>query len=80
MGHPAAMPPVGFEQMSPEEQLEYAQELLTRATTAMQAAAVPQWHLDILQQRLAENDADPATAEDWSSVHSRLRDRYQRAE
>ena len=32
MGHPAAMPPAGFEQMPPEEQPEYLQELLKRAT------------------------------------------------
>lgn len=76
MGQAAFIPPPGFDDLTPEEQLEYAQRLLDRAADSVERAPVPSWHLEIVQERLREHQTDPSTAEDWSTVYERLREKF----
>jgi Putative addiction module component len=47
-------PPPGFEELTLEEQIEYAQELSDLvASRPEQGISVPDWHMEIVEERLA---------------------------
>ena len=61
-------PPAGFDELSLEDQIEYVQELWDRITSHPEQVSVPDWHLEILEERLAryrENDMEGRTWEEF---------------
>lgn len=53
MSSPLPIPPPGFEELSPAEQLDYVDEFLDYVTANAKIAEVPEWHLKILDERIA---------------------------
>ena len=47
------IPPPGFDQLSREEQLDYIEGLLNYASSGKQYAEIPDWHREILEERMA---------------------------
>jgi putative addiction module component (TIGR02574 family) len=47
------MPPPGFEELSVEEQIEYVQMLWDYIASSPNNVPVPDWHKEILEERLA---------------------------
>lgn len=78
MAKPVAIPPPGFDELTVEEQIDYAQSLWERISAAHERIAVPDWHREVLDERLKEHDADPSAGESWDVVRIRLRDKLRR--
>ena len=53
MSSPLPFPPPGFDQLSRTEQLDYVDEFLDYVTRDAEIAEVPEWHLKILEERIA---------------------------
>jgi len=51
-------PPPGFDDLSADEQAEYAGELWDRVTLREHEINVPDWHMEIVQERLARYERD----------------------
>jgi hypothetical protein len=60
-------PPSGF--VAPEEKVDYVQSLWDRITASDDRVPVPDWHKDVIRQRLANLDANPR---DWDQVRDRI--------
>lgn len=66
---PRVWPPSGFDELSPEEKVDYVQSLWDRTADADDRVPVPEWHKEVIRQRLADPDASPR---DWDQVRDRI--------
>jgi putative addiction module component (TIGR02574 family) len=73
MPKPVAIPPPGFDQLSVEEQIDYVQLLWERIAATADQVPVPDWHREVLDERLNDFEANPDTGESWDIVRDRLR-------
>ncbi len=73
MPKPVPTPPPGFDELSVEEKIEYIQSLWERIAATPEQVAVPQWHHDVLNERLRDSELDPDRGESWEVVRERLR-------
>jgi putative addiction module component (TIGR02574 family) len=53
------IPPPGFDELSVEEKLDYVESLWDRILDDPQGVPVPDWHLQIVRERMVEYEADP---------------------
>jgi putative addiction module component (TIGR02574 family) len=58
-------PPPGFDELSAEEQAEYVQALWDHISSPTEPIDVPDWHLEILEERLARYDANGMQGIPW---------------
>jgi putative addiction module component (TIGR02574 family) len=61
-------PPAGFDELSVEDQIEYVQELWDKITSRQEKVPVPDWHLEIIEERLTryrENGMEGRTWEEF---------------
>jgi putative addiction module component (TIGR02574 family) len=70
---PVPNPPPGFEKLSKEEQIEYVQGLWNQIAADEDEVPIPQWHREILRQRLATESPDEL--ESWDDIKQRLNGR-----
>ena len=75
MPKPVAIPPPGFDQLTVEEQIDYVQLLWERIAATPDQVPVPDWHREVLDERLKDHDADLSAGESWNVVRNRLRDK-----
>lgn len=68
-------PPAGFDDLPVEEQIDYVQTLWERIAARENQVPVPAWHRAILDERLAEYEADPDAGRPWEQVEADLRAR-----
>jgi putative addiction module component (TIGR02574 family) len=63
MSHALRAPPVGFDDLPVEDQIDYVQALWDRIAAREEQVPVPGWHRALLDERLAECDQrrDPST-------------------
>src|SRR5436190_5198386 len=59
MEHALPIPPPGFDDLEVDQQIEYVQALWDRIAAKESAIPVPEWHREILDERLADLEADP---------------------
>ena len=76
MAQPVPNPPPGFDKLSVDEKIEYVESLWDAIVDGPEQVAVPDWHLEILRERLEAHDADPTEGRAWSEVRAELQDRY----
>ncbi len=73
-----AMPPPGFDDLSLEEKLDYIHALWARFTSDTEEVPIPEWHREVIVERLAAADRGEGSARSWQAVrqdlHARLRD------
>lgn len=62
------LPPPGFDELSSQEKLDYVQSLWDRIFAKPEDVPVPDWHLQLLDERLAEYEADPEAGSSWEEV------------
>jgi putative addiction module component (TIGR02574 family) len=74
MPKPVAIPPPGFDQLTVEEQIDYVQSLWERIAATPDQVPVPDWHREVLNERLKDFEANPDAGESWDTVRDRLRD------
>lgn len=75
MSKPAAIPPPGFDELTVDEQIDYVQSLWERIAATPEQVPVPDWHREMLDERLKEHDANPNVGESWDVVRGRLRNK-----
>jgi putative addiction module component (TIGR02574 family) len=73
MANPVPLPPPGFDALSVDEQIEYVQSLWDRIAASPEQVPVPEWHREILNERLQDYEANPNAGESWDLVRERLR-------
>lgn len=67
------LPPPGFDDLPVDEKLEYVQSLWDRIAADVGQVPVPEWHKEVLRERLREGEAYLDDTRDWDHVHSELR-------
>jgi hypothetical protein len=67
-------PPPGFGQLTKAQQIEYVQQLWDLIITTPDELPVPEWHLEIVQERSASQN--PASLSVWGEVKQRLLNTY----
>ena len=77
MSQPLSIPPPGFDELTAEEQVEYAQRLWDRVATNLNNLPAEDWQIDLAKERLAEHRANPESAVEWSEIYGRLRERFE---
>jgi putative addiction module component (TIGR02574 family) len=74
-----AIPPPGFDELSAEEKLEYVQALWDRVSEHPEDVPVPDWHRDVVAQRLAAHRRGDMSSRPWSEVREDLLTRLRNA-
>jgi putative addiction module component (TIGR02574 family) len=72
MAKTVSIPPPGFEDLTPDEKVEYVQDLWDYVVADASKVPIPDWHRSILDERLAEYHAAPHGGEAWPQVRDRL--------
>ena len=67
-------PPPGFEQLSKTQQIDYVQELWNLIITPPDELPIPDWHLAVVNDRIASQNA--ALLSPWDEVKQRLLSKY----
>ncbi len=75
LANPVPFPPPGFDDLSVDEQIEYVESLWDRIAAVPERLPTPEWHREILDERLKEFEANPTAGESWDVVRERLRDK-----
>jgi putative addiction module component (TIGR02574 family) len=76
MAKPVPLPPPGFDDLSVDEKIDYLQSLWDRIAATPETVAVPDWHREIIDERLKDVEADPGAGDSWEVVHDRLRKKF----
>ena len=66
------VPPPGFEDLSVEEQIDYVQALWSVIAAKPDKVAVPEWHRQILDERLVDSQRDPDEGAPWEEFRTQL--------
>lgn len=66
------MPPPGFDELSAAEKLEYVQALWERVTEQSEEIPVPDWHREIIAERVAAHRAGQGSSRSWEDVRRDL--------
>ena len=72
MAKSVPLPPAGFDDLSVDEKIDYLQSLWDRITASPEAIPVPDWHRDVIDERLKDLEANPDAGESWEVVQDRL--------
>jgi Putative addiction module component len=59
---PIHFPPPGFDDLSIDEKLDYLELLWERIATSPEPVVVPEWHREVISERLREIESDPNCA------------------
>ncbi|MBI4002579.1 MAG: addiction module protein [Nitrospira defluvii] len=72
-------PPPGFDDLSVDERIDFVQSLWDRIAANSEQVPVPEWHRQIIRERLEAYRANPAVGRSWTDVRTdierKLRDR-----
>lgn len=72
MGDTLPIPPPGFDELPVEEKVLYVEALWDRISAAPEEVGVPDWHRQLLSERLAEYRNDPEAGRSWREVRDEL--------
>ena len=78
MPTPVPLPPPGFDELSVDEKIDYLQSLWDRIAATPEQVPVPEWHREVLDERLKHDEANPDAGATWDVVRERLRDNLRR--
>lgn len=67
-----ALPPPGFDELSPDEKLEYIQALWDHFAEHPEDVPVPDWHRQVIAERLGAYRRGEMTARPWSEIREEL--------
>jgi putative addiction module component (TIGR02574 family) len=66
------LPPPGFDELSADEKLEYIQALWGHFSEHPEEVPVPDWHREIVAERLASHRRGEMTSRAWPEVREEL--------
>jgi putative addiction module component (TIGR02574 family) len=67
-----AVPAPGFDELSPDEKLQYIQALSDHFSEHPDEVPVPDWHRQVLAERLAAHRRGEMTSRPWSEIREEL--------
>jgi putative addiction module component (TIGR02574 family) len=76
MPKPVPLPPPGFDELSVDEKIGYLQSLWDRIAATPQTIPVPDWHREVLDERLKDLETDPGAGDSRERVQERLRKKF----
>jgi hypothetical protein len=76
MSTPILFPPPGFDDLSTDKKIDYLAMLWDRITPPA-TIDVPEWHREVIAERLRDLDLDSNSDDEWDVVWKRLRERLQ---
>jgi putative addiction module component (TIGR02574 family) len=77
MSQALALPPPGFDQLTIDEQIDYLHSLWDRITAHPEQIPVPDWHREVLAERLAALDNSPSDGSAWEQFDRELTEELQ---
>jgi putative addiction module component (TIGR02574 family) len=72
MNHSLPIPPPGFDELLVEDKVRYVEALWDRIAAAPEDVRVPDWHRQLVSERLAEYRSDPNAGRPWREVRDEL--------
>ena len=66
-------PPPGFDDLTVDQKLDYIQSLWDRIAAEPDTVPVPDWHVEIIEERLSWNQS--GTGRPWDEVRDQIRTR-----
>ena len=72
MSRSLPIPPPGFDELPTDEKVRYVETLWDRIATAPDQVPVPDWHRQLVRDRLAEHRKDPDAKRSWHEVREEL--------
>jgi putative addiction module component (TIGR02574 family) len=72
MNHSLPIPPPGFDELLVEDKVRYVEALWDRIAAAPEDVRVPDWHRQLVSERLAEYRSDPNAGRSWREVRDEL--------
>jgi hypothetical protein len=66
-------PPAGFDDLTVEEKLDYIASLRHRSAAMPETVGVPDWHLEVIDQRTQGNRAGSRGGRSWDEFREELR-------
>ena len=70
------VPPPGFDQLEYEEQLDYVLELFDYVTSNAKYVEIPEWHRQILEERMARYRAVGVQGQTWDEFEKELKKEF----
>ena len=75
MAQSLPVPPPGFDDLRPEEKLEYVSALWDRIREEQDRLPVSNEHLQVIRERLLAHRANPDAARPWPEVRAEIEQR-----
>ncbi len=72
------LPPAGFGDLPLDAQIDYVQSLWDHIAAKPDQVPVPDWHLQVIRQRLADHDASPSEGPPWEEVRDDIQNQLSR--
>lgn len=73
------IPPPGFDDLSVDEQIDFVQSLWDQIAATAEQVPVPEWHRQVIRERVASYNANLSADRLWTDVRTdierKLRDR-----
>jgi putative addiction module component (TIGR02574 family) len=66
-------PPTGFDDLTIEEKLDYVESLWDRIAAKPEAVPVPDWHLEVIEQRTRNGRSESHHGRSWDDFREELR-------
>jgi putative addiction module component len=70
-------PPPGFDDFSVDEQIDFVKSLWDRIAATSEQVPVPEWHRQIIRERLVCIMEPPALTDLWIDVHTDIERKLQ---
>ena len=72
------LPPPGFDDLPVEDKIDYVQSLWDRIAARPDQIPIPEWHRQVLDERLAAHEANHEAARPWQDVRDEIRSKLTR--
>ncbi len=72
MSSKVPIPPPGFDELSTDDQVEYVQALWDRIASRSEQVSIPDWHMEILEERLARYNSNGMEGTPWEEFEKEL--------
>lgn len=63
-----ALPPPGFDDLTPDEKLDYVQALWDRMAGSPEDLPAPEWQRKLVRERLSDHERGEGATVPWSTV------------
>ena len=73
MAQSVPLPPPGFDELAVAEQIEYLQSLWDRIAADADQVPVPDWHRQVIQERLERDRNAPGEMIAWEQARDQVR-------